>query len=326
MNTIHDIETSNFFKVVSDDDNVIKGIFKNNTIRFSQPWVLNDPLECRPEIEFDEEFEVDTKYIVDGVPFASFRELVEHDLIGSNFNQYGILSLSKHIPGIKMWNMYSNNHKGVTIVFKNGFHDRLFYQGVRCSSYKYFLFDKVNYCKKNSVKHDDLLVDNDYDQFKVNRNLYLQKTLEWDYENEWRAICPVKQPETSGIRFYDDKSLHLMKFDKEDIEAIIFGANCSKDLYQKIESYTKGYNCEYWRGYITINDDGPKINYNPIPDLGQHISTVRESNVYSQKVFDNFKVEHVKDLKEIPYINTYPRLKETRFRSSFEKITQTNGK
>lgn len=37
-----------YFKYLSDDSRVIKGIFEDQKIRFTQPRALNDPLEFSP--------------------------------------------------------------------------------------------------------------------------------------------------------------------------------------------------------------------------------------------------------------------------------------
>ncbi len=34
--------TDNYVKVISDDEDTINGVLGNFTLRFSQPWILND--------------------------------------------------------------------------------------------------------------------------------------------------------------------------------------------------------------------------------------------------------------------------------------------
>ena len=41
-----------FFKYCGDDPKVLRGIFKDQAIRFTQPRALNDPLEFNPTMRF----------------------------------------------------------------------------------------------------------------------------------------------------------------------------------------------------------------------------------------------------------------------------------
>ena len=59
------------FKYFSDHEDVINGIFMNGRIRFTQPAVLNDPLEFNPVIRFKQREGTYVRYCFDGVVFAS---------------------------------------------------------------------------------------------------------------------------------------------------------------------------------------------------------------------------------------------------------------
>lgn len=307
--------TENFVKIINDDLNTIEGVLKNFTLRFSQPWILNDPLECRPEFEFEEDFEVDTKYVVNGEPFPSFREMIEFDVIGSNHNSFGILSLSKHIPTYRMWNMYSNNHKGISVIFKEDFYKRLKYNDKYCVEYKHFAFNKVEYKSRCTVNYHSILNEdhNEYNEKEVIKQLFFQKTDDWQYENEWRAVSPVKGNDDSGLRYYDNESLHLIRYDQNDIDCIVFGANCSKDLRLKVREFTRDLDCDYLYSYVVRTSEGPVVKYQLIKDIDDHISGIRESNIYSQSTFENHQNTEVNNLSEVPYIDKYPWLRKERF-------------
>ncbi len=49
---IENPEIKEFCKYISDSDSLIRSIFKNHNIRFTQPLALNDPLEFNPTIKF----------------------------------------------------------------------------------------------------------------------------------------------------------------------------------------------------------------------------------------------------------------------------------
>lgn len=318
---MYDKATNNFVKVISNDEKTINGVLRDFTLRFSQPWILNDPLECRPEFEFDEDFEVDTKYQINGEPFPSFREIIEFDVVGSNHNSFGILSLSKHVPDYKMWNMYSNNHKGISIVFKEDFYKRLKHNNKLCKDYKFFIFDKVSYNNKCTVKYHSLLNEDrsEYNQKEVLKNLFFNKTFDWEYENEWRALCPVRASKNE-LRYFDDDSLHLVKYDKNDIAYIVFGANCSKSLRLKVRELTRDLDCDYMYSYIVRATQGPEVRYQLINDVDSHITKIRESNIYSHQAFENGNSVNVNNLDEIPYVNKYPWLRKERFEEYLNQI------
>ena len=91
----HEGQIDSFFKYCSDDSEVLDGIFKNHVLRFTQPRSLNDPLEFYPSIRFHDNKNNYQNYELDGFLLPSIEFFHRVQMIESQINTYGILSLSK---------------------------------------------------------------------------------------------------------------------------------------------------------------------------------------------------------------------------------------
>jgi hypothetical protein len=90
-----DHEFGSFFKYCSDSEKVIEGVFRNHKIRFTQPRALNDPLEFNPTILFTNTSPNYQVYELDGIKLPSIELFMRVQIIESQINNYGILSLAK---------------------------------------------------------------------------------------------------------------------------------------------------------------------------------------------------------------------------------------
>ena len=110
-----------YFKYCSNDSEVLKGIFKHQKIRFTQPRALNDPLEFNPTMRFHDSEAKYQLYDVNGISFPSIELFFRVQVIESQINAYGILSLTKIPNSFDMWSQYANGHRGFVIELKDGF-------------------------------------------------------------------------------------------------------------------------------------------------------------------------------------------------------------
>ena len=74
-------EFDSYFKYFGDKDEVMEGIFKEQNIRFTQPRVLNDPLEFSPTMRFHNNSSNYQFYDLDGNIFPSVEFFVLVQLI-----------------------------------------------------------------------------------------------------------------------------------------------------------------------------------------------------------------------------------------------------
>ena len=114
-------QITRYFKYCRDDDRVIEGIFRDHKIRFTQPAALNDPLEFNPIIRFKQTKGKYTPYRFDGIRFPSEEARLRTDLIESQLNIFGVLSLTKVPNSFDMWSRYANGHKGFLLGLKGDF-------------------------------------------------------------------------------------------------------------------------------------------------------------------------------------------------------------
>ena len=115
-------EFSSFFKYCSDNEKVINGIFRDNKIRFTQPAALNDPLEFNPTLKFSNPEYAHQLFELDGIKFPSLEQVYRVQIIESQINAFGILSLTKKPFSFDMWARYANGHKGFVLELKSDFY------------------------------------------------------------------------------------------------------------------------------------------------------------------------------------------------------------
>lgn len=219
------------FKYFSNDHNVINGLFKEEKIRFTQPWALNDPLEFNPSIETDYCKNVYENYRINDKVLFSFEEFVKLMIIEPVINKYGILSLTTISDSFNMWNYYSNGHKGFSIGFNENFNEHSYLKDNNDAPYP---IRKVEYEEKLSIKVENFLNDGNFvDRKTIIEKLFFKKTSRWSHENEYRMIRPLKDAQNySGPecnRVHRDDSLYLFNFSLDWIHTIAFGAHMSRE-------------------------------------------------------------------------------------------------
>ena len=74
-------------------------------------------------------------------------------LIESQINNYGILSLTEIPDSFEMWSQYSNGHKGFIIEFKEGFWQ---YPSMKSKEGKEYPVRKVEYVESYSINLDQI--------------------------------------------------------------------------------------------------------------------------------------------------------------------------
>ena len=220
-----------YFKYISDDENVFEGIFTRHVIRFTQPRMLNDPLESSPIIRFHDNKINYQNYELDGVLLPNVALFSRVQLIESQINYYGILSLTKNPFSFNMWSQYAKGHKGFIIEFKPDFN---FSPSMKSKSGNVYEVRKIEYVDEYSICLDDIVDKNGFIPVKVlHDELYFKKTARWKYENEYRMIRPFsdypdyQQPETNYA--YTDTKVYLFPFDFDSVASIILGASMSQE-------------------------------------------------------------------------------------------------
>ena len=188
---------------------------KNNYLYFPRPSELNDPFDCRMNIDFnatDDEYKafIDNKITNPKGQFSNIEELKDF-LVENNKNkkqlidmisgQNHILSLTPDCLNEQMWGLYGGVYKGICIgyncVEENGIAKLLFTKYthnpinskniVSKDCFDYIHFKKVIYDNEGKIKISPF---GDLKKQKEILSYYLiHKKKCWESENEYRAIC-----------------------------------------------------------------------------------------------------------------------------------------
>lgn len=210
--------------------------FKDQTIRFSQPKVFNDPFELQPEFHvFDEEFiegeERLCKFVIHGHHSSYGKYLLTNHtaetqsrkLDGKNiFSQLnekiGILCLTQAetiMPAnFLMWAHYAESHQGIVIEFKP---DSEF---IKNSS-------PVHYVPRRPIIDAKLLYENEYVAIE---DLYFKSDI-WSYENEIRitkALSECHKLEDTKDVFGNE--IYVSEIPLDSIKCIYLGCNSSVSI------------------------------------------------------------------------------------------------
>ena len=233
-----------YFKYFSDDPKVIKGIFKKQKIRFTQPRVFNDPLEFNPTMRFNDYQSGYQSYDLNGLHFPSIALFFRVQIIESQINAYGVLSLTKIPNSFDMWSQYANGHRGFLIKLKDEFWHHTCMKSKAGEEYP---VRKVDYVDDYSVNLEDLVnTKKEIPREILHKELFLKKTSRWAYEYEYRMVrplsdCPDYKPPKDNYP-YTDVSIYLFLFDWECVSSVILGANMSTKNRNLIAQYCKEHN------------------------------------------------------------------------------------
>ncbi|MFC1955392.1 DUF2971 domain-containing protein [Chloroflexota bacterium] len=220
-----------YFKYVSDDDKVFENIFTHKRIRFTQPRAFNDPLEFSPTLRFHDDISNYQSYDLNGIKFPSVELFYRVQIIESQINSYGILSLTKIPDSFDMWSQYANGHRGFVIEFKADFYHHPLMKSKAGDAYP---VKKIDYVDDYHIYLEDLVDKNGGIPIKtLHDELFYKKTARWEHEREYRMVRPLSDlpdyqpPETNYV--YTDVNLYLFPFDWDCVSSIILGASMSKE-------------------------------------------------------------------------------------------------
>ena len=294
-----------FFKYCNDDDRVIKGIFGEHKIRFTQPAALNDPLEFRPAIRFKDAGDKYRRFVCKGEILPSEEVRLHIQLVQRQLNNYGILSLTKTPDSFDMWNLYANGHKGFLLKFTADFntHECMYAKDGRVYEVR-----EVDYVDKYAVNVDDLInADGQIPVTEYNDRVFYTKTSRWAEEKEYRMVRPLA--DLPGWRPLDNKAhrdqrLHLFDFALECVASVTFGACMTISNKRRIMKACEGTGIQFLQAIIFRNEDdacsvlcGPADtvpNLLERPDVG--LIAVQEHSEEGKK-----KPIAISSLHELPY-------------------------
>ena len=235
-------------------------ILKDKLIRFTPPIVFNDPFEMQPFYEplrdnteiqkhmneaevkamleealvkehlnlpaemqeaLPVEFlmacaEIWSPFAVEHAPtiLDGFMPIINNALFGGFNENIGVLSLSEKCDNLLMWAHYAQSHSGLVIGF-DGEHE-YFHQQLGSD-------DEFRYIRK--VRYSDIRPRVDLTTIEDAADIFLTKSREWEYEQEWRIMRPLQ--DATEVRSIDNQTIHLFSFPPTCVREVILGYRIS---------------------------------------------------------------------------------------------------
>ena len=323
--TLNYSELKTFLKYCSNAPKVIEGLFKLRKIRFTQPWVLNDPLEFNPIIKFKNNGQNYVRYSFDGILFPSEEWRLRYLLIEQQVNKFGILSLTKIPDSFDMWSRYANGHKGFLIEFKSDFNQRTCMVSQEGREYP---VKKVNYVDEYAIDIDLLTdVQNKISIERFNEEMFYKKCSRWQSECEYRIVRPLtdcQEYRPLSDRPHRDDNKYLFEFDLDCIESITFGACMSIENKKYIISSCEGKGIKFAQACISRDEkDATGFSGNVYIIPKDNWPGVLEMLPFSF-VFQKNDVEHRENIIEIDHLSALPYYKwSEKWIEEFYRIRKT---
>lgn len=240
-------------------------LLKNHCIRYSQPEVFNDPFEFKPfiskiaseetvqsqmqeelpavlrqtyselpaEIRASmtfEQFMLKSKKIMEHIPhvngiFNTLTQIVRQQVSEQLANAIGILSLTETPDNLLMWAHYANSHEGFVIGFDN---HHPYFDERRGPQDEFHYLRKVEYRKQ---RPNTPMIE------LTGTELFLVKSEQWSYENEWRILRPLQ--DANQVIEKALYPIHLFAFPPEIIREIIIGCRMPEEIRSQIVQTVK---------------------------------------------------------------------------------------
>jgi hypothetical protein len=238
-------------------------VLRNQCIRFSSPAVFNDPFELKPHLaalatpEFaaaelqrslprilDEElakFPTELRSLLPAEELKAYLELqlpsIQKSLEGMTAQMMplfqdtmarkleellGVLCLSESSRSLLMWAYYADSHRGFVVQFDetSPFFDR------RVSDK-----DELRHLRRVTYSSErPSLTLSELEDISV----FLVKSIEWEYEVEWRMIMPLA--DASHVLGTGPEAIHLYSFPASAVTSVILGCRMSEAKRSEIQS------------------------------------------------------------------------------------------
>ena len=245
-------------------------ILKAKQIRFTQPEVFNDPFEMQPFYEslaedpeiqnnlseaqlentlkdlFQQQYpnlpaeiqslvpreflrfyaRMATPAALDHAPelLDGFTGAIRSGLYKGFNENIGVLALTEKADNLLMWAHYAQNHKGFVIEFD---HDHKYFNQQLHPSDEFRHIRKVVY----SDKRPNVRIST----FEDAADIFLTKSTEWTYEQEWRIMRPLQ--DAAEVIQLDGDAIHLFSFPPDCVTGIVFGCRMLADVKKEMTEY-----------------------------------------------------------------------------------------
>jgi hypothetical protein len=228
---------------------ILKYIFEDNVLWFSNPLNFNDPFELKPNIKklVNEENHLVVDMVSSYFNDSNQAHEVHYAYINPILNNTGILSLSGNKEHLAMWAHYANNHKGIVVEFAK---NHSFFSSLQLPNYAVILhyLEKVVYIPKNNRKS---INSNEY----FTKDTFLIKSQDWEYEDEYRMSVYIE----TNDEYID--GINII-FPSDLINCIYIGNKAEKETITYIMSLQK---TEQWKHLKIYQMQLDTVSYKLIP-------------------------------------------------------------
>jgi hypothetical protein len=264
-----------YLKYISNNYDVLKSIFAEKKIRFTQPAALNDPLDCNPILSVPCAFGEHTDYVVNGIIMPSANLWYRVQLIESNINAFGILSLTKNPKSFDMWSRYANGHKGCLIELSLGFNTNPAFQSENQEAYPVVPVSYVDYPRIDLLEcaSGDGTITSDLLKGKI----FYTKGVRWATESEYRLVRPLSDlgMPHGGLRtgtYRDFDTIYRGDLPFDVIESVTFGAFMPRETKLWIADQCRGTSIQFLQCFIFPNEKdeaglAPRVELLSLEDL-----------------------------------------------------------
>lgn len=166
-------------------------------------------------------------------------------------NNVGILSLTTCPKNLLMWAHYANSHQGLVLEIDET-HE--FFNRRKSSADELRHLREVTYStKRPSTSLSDM-----------NFELFLVKSEDWAYEEEWRMLLPLA--EANEVIPSKPHDIHLFKLPICSIKSVIFGHRATENTKSIVSTILAGENdkSHIYLYQANIDDQEFKINFEKI--------------------------------------------------------------
>ena len=231
----------------------------NGLVRFTVPFVFNDPFEIMP---------IWVRH--NWSPLPGEKNLFLGLDKENPLTYFGVLSLTDSPDNHLMWSHYTNSYKGFVIEFDKNHN---FFK-TNYTQTDFSLLRKVTYTDKppflNGTDKDNLISyrDNYMQKSKLDFtnypfHLYFTKNNVWSYENEWRLlkfrdnadkVIKANESNISSNPTFDFENIHLFQIPFDAVKSIILGAAMSenKEFNEEIRNNEKLKHIKLYHSMISV--------------------------------------------------------------------------
>jgi hypothetical protein len=171
--------------------------FQNNEIYAPLPFKFNDPYDCLPYCDKEEDMVLVDE---DGNEICIEKPLVFNDSFDDLFdgirNSSFIACFAEDVSSILMWSHYTDCHKG--FVLQYDFRDLLMSLKGEGFPFPVIYHDQ----RYNVTRYIHSLLKGNNGNILDSILLQLYKSIDWEYEKEWRMVIPKINKEGEDFKFY----------------------------------------------------------------------------------------------------------------------------